>query len=368
MVLAVADAAEGPDEAVPGTGARLGVEVVNALGFKGLVASRSPALEMSTGVAEAKRAECQFVLRASYTQWEDNATAWSMNPDRLTVAGEVFHAASGRVVSSASHQEVATSATLKSGTPERFITSAAQALVERLVGAVGRKRVKPQAFLGFALSGGRSDALRACREQGFQSQNEGPYVLCSGTAQDMGWSASTKLGFCADRICRAEAERVLEKSVAASVKSYREVASQLQLEFGKPHERVESFSKKCTDIARFGECLRSGKGEARTTWRWGKEEVFELELRAPDVSDGAYRLSLAYREAKADELDVSAESAEVQLSEESREKGETQSSGAAHAERVCIPGQSFGCQGTAGCQGFQLCAADGTHLEACVCE
>jgi hypothetical protein len=33
----------------------------------------------------------------------------------------------------------------------------------------------------------------------------------------------------------------------------------------------------------------------------------------------------------------------------------------------CVPGQSTGCGGRAGCHGFQVCASDGTRYEPCVC-
>ena len=33
----------------------------------------------------------------------------------------------------------------------------------------------------------------------------------------------------------------------------------------------------------------------------------------------------------------------------------------------CVPGQSIACVGPKSCQGFQVCAGDGTHFSLCSC-
>lgn len=141
MFVSVDDAMEDSETSVPGTGEQLATLMVNEVGQRRLEVRRATGSDKASTITEAKGSSCKYVLSLQFTKWEDNATAWSMNPDRLTIAGEVLEAETGRVVSSGSHAETASSASFKSATPDRFLEPAVQALAKRLIGDVGAPQV-----------------------------------------------------------------------------------------------------------------------------------------------------------------------------------------------------------------------------------
>ena len=60
------------------------------------------------------------------------STAWSGNPDRCGASAEIYDAASGALVATASHTERASSATLLASGPERFYPPIVDSILGRL--------------------------------------------------------------------------------------------------------------------------------------------------------------------------------------------------------------------------------------------
>src|SRR5690606_7286551 len=78
LVLNVADGQEAGQPVAVGSGQIVVSSVRKALQAHGVPLTLSESTDISHGIAEAKGAGFDYVLRTKITLWEDNATAWSM--------------------------------------------------------------------------------------------------------------------------------------------------------------------------------------------------------------------------------------------------------------------------------------------------
>jgi Domain of unknown function (DUF4823) len=75
-----------------------------------------------------------YVLKGTITQWEDNATEWSMNPDRAGLSLELYDVASRQLVASAAHNMNGSGAALASLSPHRFVPELVDHSLARIFG------------------------------------------------------------------------------------------------------------------------------------------------------------------------------------------------------------------------------------------
>ena len=87
--------------------------------------STSESMDTAQGFEEAGKLQFDFILKCTINLWEDNATAWSGNGDKLKISIEMFDTKSKQLVAVASHNRVATGATFTSGTPDRLMDECA---------------------------------------------------------------------------------------------------------------------------------------------------------------------------------------------------------------------------------------------------
>jgi hypothetical protein len=95
------------------------------------------------GIDEARRAGFDYTLKGTITLWEDNATAWSGNGDKLNISVEVYDSKSRELIGAATHKRVATGATFVSGTPDRFMDEVATGALDKIYGWSDQKQYRP---------------------------------------------------------------------------------------------------------------------------------------------------------------------------------------------------------------------------------
>jgi len=134
VLLDVADGQERGQEATTGSGQAMVGALRDRLMGHGMAVQTIQSLETEKGYEEASRLGFDYVLRGVFTNWEDNATAWSGNPDRADFAIELYSVPDKRLAGSASHRVQASGATLLSSTPMRFIPELADNTLGRLFG------------------------------------------------------------------------------------------------------------------------------------------------------------------------------------------------------------------------------------------
>jgi hypothetical protein len=134
VVLDILDGQEKGEDPTHGSGQAMVSALKDELMKHGYTVSTVQSKDLADGYQEAERLGFTHVVKGVFTHWEDNATAWSMNPDRATFSLEIFEVKDRRLVGSASHQEQASGATLLSSSPTRFVPVLASKTLSRLLG------------------------------------------------------------------------------------------------------------------------------------------------------------------------------------------------------------------------------------------
>jgi hypothetical protein len=134
MVLPIPDGVERKDGAAAGTGGAMTAGIRDAL----IQAGVSPLVTEQTGlegaIKQARSLGYDYVLKATITEWEDNATEWSGRPDSAAVSAELYDARSMQLVSTATQREEASVMAVVPQNPERFIPTLSRRIVEKLLG------------------------------------------------------------------------------------------------------------------------------------------------------------------------------------------------------------------------------------------
>jgi hypothetical protein len=134
LVLAVSDGQEQGQDAAPGSGQGMTTALRKALVAHAVPMSITEQTALSPAFDEATKGRFAYVLKSSITFWEDNATAWSGNGDKLPVSVELYNARSRTLAAAASHRRVATGATFASGSPNRFMDECATGALAKIYG------------------------------------------------------------------------------------------------------------------------------------------------------------------------------------------------------------------------------------------
>jgi len=134
IVLPIPDGVERKDGPAAGTGAAMAAGIRDAL----IQAGVSPMVTEQTGldgaIKQARSLGYDYVLKATITEWEDNATEWSGRPDSAGVSAELYDAKSMQLVSTATQREQASAMAVVPQSPERFIPTLSRRVVEKLLG------------------------------------------------------------------------------------------------------------------------------------------------------------------------------------------------------------------------------------------
>ncbi len=134
LVMPIPDGVERTDGPARGSGAAM------TAGFRDTLikAGRTPLLSETTSLeqafGQAKRLGYQYVVKATLTEWEDNATEWSGRPDSAALSAELYDVESLQLVATATHREKGSAMALIPETPERFIPILSHRVVSRLLG------------------------------------------------------------------------------------------------------------------------------------------------------------------------------------------------------------------------------------------
>lgn len=134
LVLNVKDGQEQGQPVATGSGQGMVAALRKALSAHGVPLSISQHADLSSGFSEAQQAQFAYVMQCVITLWQDNATAWSGNGDKLNISVEVYDAKTRRLVAAATHKRTATGATFVSGSPDRFMDEVAKGALGRIYG------------------------------------------------------------------------------------------------------------------------------------------------------------------------------------------------------------------------------------------
>ncbi len=132
LIMAVADGQEVGQPVATGSGKALSSTIRKVLTQHNVPLTISENLKLSDAYTEALLIGFDYILKCEITLWEDNATAWSGNGDKLRISIEMFDVKSKQLAAASSHYRVATGATFVAGNPERFMTECAEGALSKI--------------------------------------------------------------------------------------------------------------------------------------------------------------------------------------------------------------------------------------------
>lgn len=134
LILNVKDGQEQGQAPAVGSGQGMVAALRKALSAHGVPLSISQSSELSTGFDEAQRSGFNYVMQCVISLWQDNATAWSGNGDKLNISVELYDAKTHRLIAAGSDKRTATGATFVSASPDRFMDEVATGALGRIYG------------------------------------------------------------------------------------------------------------------------------------------------------------------------------------------------------------------------------------------
>jgi hypothetical protein len=217
----------------------------------------------------------------------------------------------------------------------------------------------PDAVAGFTFGMSQAQARTHCEGAEGKFGARGRYAACRADSLKI-FARGTRfnLTFCDDELCVVDA--VLDRSGKSPMPDYRNVAEALQRTWGAPTERTPRIADACAASASLYACLHEGKAEASFTWLFPGKHSIVVRLEPNDDRKRA-DVHVEYRKQPRDAAPVGESSTATAVAAAEPENTVT-------AERACVPGQSVACVGPHRCEGFQVCAQDGSGFDACQCD
>ncbi len=96
----------------------------------GFSATPSQSQDVNEAFAEAERLGATHVLKGTITHWEDNATEWSANPDRVAFMLEVYGVAGRRFLGMVSREAEGSVLAASNESASRFLKNLAEQALE----------------------------------------------------------------------------------------------------------------------------------------------------------------------------------------------------------------------------------------------
>ncbi len=109
---------EGPAE---GSGFAMAVGLRDSLLGHGFSPLLSDVKDLDAGLTEAGNLGYKYVVRAQFTEWEDNASMWSGRPDLASLSVEVYDTGTRGLVATSTHHVEGPRSDYRSRTPDRFV-------------------------------------------------------------------------------------------------------------------------------------------------------------------------------------------------------------------------------------------------------
>jgi hypothetical protein len=134
LILNMADGQEQGEAPASGSGQGMVAALGKVMASHEVPLSTTATSALRDGLDEARRAGFQYVLRGTITLWEDNATAWSGNGDKLSIYLQLYDAKSRELIAASTHKRVATGVTFVSGSPNRFMDEVATGALGKIYG------------------------------------------------------------------------------------------------------------------------------------------------------------------------------------------------------------------------------------------
>lgn len=134
LIMNIADGQEQGEPVAKGSGQAMVSAIKDVLLNHNVPVTTSQAIDLIPAFDEAEKVGSEYTLRCVITLWEDNATFWSGNGDKLRISLELYSSKQRKLVAKTGYYRVGTGFTFVSGTPQRFMGEAAEGALNRIYG------------------------------------------------------------------------------------------------------------------------------------------------------------------------------------------------------------------------------------------
>jgi hypothetical protein len=117
-----------------GSGAALTGAFRDTLMSHGYVPTVGTGSSLEASLDEAQKMGFRYVLRGTITEWEDNVTEWSGNPDTAKVSVDLYDVATKEIVGGSTHRMVGSPVDLFHRSVDRFAPELADKSLGRILG------------------------------------------------------------------------------------------------------------------------------------------------------------------------------------------------------------------------------------------
>jgi DNA-binding transcriptional regulator YiaG len=128
------DAVERGEGVVGGSGANVNAALRDQLLAHQVKVAPTEKKSLREAIEEAASAGYLYVLKSTLTEWEDNATEWSANPDKASLSLELYAVETKQLVATGTHRVVGGTLELLPKPTNRFIPELADHALAKVFG------------------------------------------------------------------------------------------------------------------------------------------------------------------------------------------------------------------------------------------
>lgn len=135
LIMRVPDVVEKGEGTVGGSGEAVTAAVRDDLMAHGYPVVTSDKSTLPDAFGEAMSLDAAYVLRGAIAEWQDNATEWSSNPDKVALSLELYEVSTKQLVATGGHRVAGQAMTFATGqTPMRFVPEMADHSLAKIFG------------------------------------------------------------------------------------------------------------------------------------------------------------------------------------------------------------------------------------------
>lgn len=142
MILPISDGGNAEDGIAPGSGAAMTANLRDALLKRGISPLVTEAATLDQAVQQARSLRYEYIIKAVFTDWQDNATEWSNRPDHAALSAELYDTETVTLLAALTHAEKGSALSMVSQNPARFYPLISTAVINKFVPVMAGRRTR----------------------------------------------------------------------------------------------------------------------------------------------------------------------------------------------------------------------------------
>lgn len=139
MIIPIVDGGNAEDGMAPGSGAAMTANLRDNLIKRGISPLVIETAALDQAVQQARSMNYEYIIKAGFTDWQDNATEWSSRPDRAAVSAELYDVETVTLLAAITHAEKGSTISMVSQNPGRFYPLISTAVINKFVPVISAR-------------------------------------------------------------------------------------------------------------------------------------------------------------------------------------------------------------------------------------